>query len=165
MANLTSLKVLVCAAANVCLLLNLPCHAASADGFSDPEPVQIVGYSGDAMEPFISRDGKYLFFNNRNDPGVDTNLHWADNVDGKTFRYRGEIQGVNTRSLEGVPSMDRAGTFYFISPRSYDRTLSTIYHGQFNNGRVENVELLEGLSRQQRCGCARSSPVQLILVG
>jgi hypothetical protein len=28
--------------------------------------------------------------------------------------------------------------------------LSTIYRGQFNNGRVENIELVEGLSRQQR---------------
>ena len=31
--------------------------------FSTPELVHIVGYTGDAMEPFLSRDGQFLFFN------------------------------------------------------------------------------------------------------
>lgn len=34
--------------------------------FGDPKRVEIIGYRGDAMEPFISRDGAYLFFNNLN---------------------------------------------------------------------------------------------------
>lgn len=36
--------------------------------FADPERVTIQGYDGDAMEPFLSRDGRFLLFNNRNDP-------------------------------------------------------------------------------------------------
>ncbi len=34
--------------------------------FTNPQPVTIEGYSQDAMEPFISPDGNYLFFNNSN---------------------------------------------------------------------------------------------------
>ncbi|MFQ6087920.1 MAG: hypothetical protein ACE5K0_03340 [Candidatus Methanofastidiosia archaeon] len=32
--------------------------------FKNPQKVEIIGYDGDALEPFISRDGQYLFFNN-----------------------------------------------------------------------------------------------------
>jgi hypothetical protein len=35
-----------------------------------------MGYTGDAMEPFLSRDGELLFFNSLND-GRDTSLFLA----------------------------------------------------------------------------------------
>jgi len=114
--------------------------------FANPQRVTIQGYSDHAMEPFISRDGKYLFFNNSNDPAVDTNLHWAERIDDFTFRYKGEIGGVNTTALEGVASMDRDGVFYFVSTRSYDQTSSTIYRGTFDNGTVTGVDLAPGVS-------------------
>jgi len=114
--------------------------------FSHPEPVTIRGYGGDAMEPFITRDGKYLFFNNSNDPKVDTNLHWAERVSDVVFQYRGEIAGVNTAALEGVPSMDRNGVFYFVSNRSYGQTASTLYRGKFSNGKLSAIELVPGVS-------------------
>jgi len=114
--------------------------------FANPQRVMIQGYSDHAMEPFISRDGKYLFFNNSNDPAVDTNLHWAERIDDLTFQYKGEIEGVNTTALEGVASMDRNGVFYFVSTRSYDQTASTIYRGTFDNGTVTGVELAPGVS-------------------
>ncbi|NBC86302.1 MAG: hypothetical protein GVY25_08930 [Bacteroidetes bacterium] len=44
---------------------------ATYDAFSAPARVQINGYDGDAMEPFLSRDGQFLLFNNRNDPSVN----------------------------------------------------------------------------------------------
>src|SRR5271156_637330 len=44
-----------------------------SDLYDHPEPVVISGYQGNAMEPFISPDGHYLFFNNENDPKVNTN--------------------------------------------------------------------------------------------
>ena len=56
------------------------------------------------MEPFITRDGRYLFFNNRNDPRVDTNLHYAERVDDATFDYRGELRGANSPALDGAVS-------------------------------------------------------------
>jgi Tol biopolymer transport system component len=114
--------------------------------FANPQRVTIQGYSDHAMEPFISRDGKYLFFNNSNDPAVDTNLHWAERIDDLTFRYKGEIGGANSTKLDGVPSMDRNGIFYFVSTRSYDQTASTIYRGSFDNGTVTGVDLAPGVS-------------------
>jgi hypothetical protein len=100
------------------------------------------------MEPFLTRDGRFLLFNNSNDPKADTNLHYAERVDDLTFDYRGEIGGVNTAALEGVPSVDRDGNFYFVSTRSYKETLSTLYRGRWMNGRVFGVALVAGVSEK-----------------
>ena len=115
--------------------------------FADPQRVTILGDSDDTMEPFISRDGTYLFFNNSNNPAVNTNLYWAERVDDLTFQFRGEIGGVNTAALEGVASMDRNNVFYFVSTRSYAQTSSTLYRGTFADGTVSGVELVPGISR------------------
>jgi len=117
--------------------------------FHDPQPVAIQGYDGDAMEPFLSRDGRYLFFNNSNDSKVNTNLYWAERVDDLHFKFRGEIEGVNTPALEAVASMDRQGNFYFVSNRSYGQTASTLYRGKFANGKLTSIELIPGVSRAQ----------------
>jgi hypothetical protein len=114
--------------------------------FSHPRLVIIAGYDGDVMEPFLTRDGEHLFFNNRNDPGVNTNLLWADRVDDLHFRYRGEIAGVNTAALEAVASMDSSGNFYFVSNRSYSKTASTLYRARFADGALTNIELVPGIS-------------------
>jgi Tol biopolymer transport system component len=123
----------------------LPTSPSSVD-FQNPQRVTIDGYNDDAMEPFLTRDGKYLFFNNLNEPKVNTNLHWAERIDDLHFKYRGEIQGVNTPALEGVASMDRQGNFYFVSNRSYDQTASTIYRARFADGALSKVELAPGVS-------------------
>jgi len=114
--------------------------------FTNPQRVSINGYSDHAMEPALSRDGQYLFFNNSNAATVNTNLHWAVRIDDLTFQYKGEIIGVNTTYLEAVASMDRNNVFYFVSTRSYDTTHSTIYRGTFTNGTISGVELVPGIS-------------------
>ena len=83
------------------------------------QPVTVRGYAGDAMGPHIPRDARYLLFNNLNHPNVDTNLHYAERIDGATFQYRGQIEGANTPALEGTPTTDRQGDIYFVSTRSY----------------------------------------------
>lgn len=113
--------------------------------FANPQRVIILGYNDHAMEPALSRDGQYLFFNNSN-AAVNTNLHWAVRIDGLTFQYQGEIGGVNTTALEGVASMDRNNVFYFVSNQSYVTTLSTLYRGTFTSGTVSGVELVPGVS-------------------
>ncbi len=117
--------------------------------FRNPEPVTIVGYDQDAMEPFVSPDGQYLLFNNLNSPAVNTNLQYATRIDELTFQYQGEIQGVNTAELEGTPSMDEQNRLFFISVNSYGATQSTIYQGIFNDGRVSDVQLVDNLSRER----------------
>jgi hypothetical protein len=114
--------------------------------YSAPQQVTITGYNGDAMEPFISRDGKFLLFNNSNEAPANTNLHYAARVNDVTFQYRGEIANANSSALEGVPTMDKAGNLYFVSTRSYGETFSTIYHAKFANGAATNVTLVPNIS-------------------
>src|SRR5262249_32726306 len=116
--------------------------------FGNPERITIRGYSDHAMEPFITRDGRYLFFNNSNDPSVNTNIHYAERINDLTFEYKGEVAGVNTQAIEGVPTMDKNGAFYFISTRSYKETLSTIYQGRFSKGALTGVKIVEGVSEK-----------------
>ena len=39
---------------------------------SDPRPVVVEGYDDHLMEPFVTRDGKFLLFNNSNEPPEKT---------------------------------------------------------------------------------------------
>src|SRR5438132_9201114 len=130
----------------VALLLAVACGAkqpaATPDDdfeFANPTAVTIAGYSGDAMEPFITRDGRYLIFNNSNEIPSETDLHWAERIDDLTFAYRGKLEGANSPALDAVASVDSNGTIYFVTTRSYDQTLMTIYRGQFNRGVVRDV--------------------------
>lgn len=117
--------------------------------FDTPQKVTLTGYNGHIMEPFLSRDGAILFFNNRNLPSDNTNLHWATKTNTSTFTYKGEIQNVNTEHLEGVPTLDTNGVLYFVSPRSYNQTFSTIYKASFSNGTASEISLVEGVSKNQ----------------
>ncbi len=117
--------------------------------FSTPKQVTINGYTGDIMEPFLSRDGKILFFNNLNSSAVNTNIYYATRIDDVTFSYQGEVNGVNTDSLEATACMDDNNNMFFISTRSYSDTLSSIYTGTFDNGNVTGVKLVEGISKDK----------------
>jgi hypothetical protein len=119
--------------------------------FTNPERVTINNYNNDAMEPFISLDGKYLFFNDSNNPppGTSTKLYYATRINDVTFDFVGEIAGANAAGLNAVASMDANGKFYFISTRSYMQTFSTIYWADFTAGSVSNVELLPGVSKRK----------------
>jgi WD40-like Beta Propeller Repeat len=142
-----------------CFLMCAPFSVRAADApdarptfgvFSNPEPVTIEGYSQDAMEPFISPDGNYLFFNNSNAPTVDTNLYYATRIDDVTFQYQGEVGGVNSTALDAVASMDSNGTFFFVSTRNYAMPLfATIYWGTFSGGSVTGVAVVPGISKQK----------------
>jgi hypothetical protein len=114
--------------------------------FVDPQPVDIVGYDGDAMEPFVSRDGRYLLFNNRPE-APNTNLYVAQFASPTRLVFLGELAGANGAALDAVASLDRSGTLYFISTRSYAQTLSTVYRARFRDGGIDGVELVEGVSR------------------
>ena len=114
-----------------------------------PRRVVISGYQGDTMEPFISRDGRYLLFNNLNQPPVNTDIFYAERQDDFNWMFRGPVRGVNTPALEGCPTMDRNGQMFFVSPRDYARTLCTIYTGKFKDGEVAEVRLVESISRKQ----------------
>lgn len=127
--------------------LTLIAAASDDPEFGTPARVTITGYSGDAMEPFLTRDGSMLLFNNLNDPPSETDLHWAERIDDLTFVYRGKVEGANSSALDAVPTVDSAGNIFFVTTRSYLETLTSIYRGRFSRGVVTEAAPLPGISR------------------
>ncbi|QQG35490.1 MAG: hypothetical protein HYS17_08085 [Micavibrio aeruginosavorus] len=114
------------------------------DSYGPAEMVEIEGYDGHIMEPFLTTDGKYLLFNNENYPEADTDLHIAERTGTLSFKYLGKLKGANTRALDGAPSMDSAGNVYFTTTRAYGDKLDTIYTGVFDGKRLKNVRVAPG---------------------
>ena len=115
--------------------------------FGAPAHVRVSGYAGELMEPFLSRDGQTLFFNNRNDPPDATDLHVATRVDDLTFSYLHPLAGASSARLDAVASADASGRLYFVSLRSYDTTLVSVFAGDLSAGDVTNVTAVAGISR------------------
>ncbi len=113
--------------------------------FANEQPVNIVGYTGNAMEPSISRDGQYLFWNSLND-SVDTKLFYAKKIDAGTFQFVGEVQGVNGTAphLDAVGSIDLNNNFYWVSTRNFPKEIKNYQRGTFVNGTVTGVRPVEG---------------------
>lgn len=127
---------------------------ASADGpddrsFAEPHCLDIAGYRGDAMEPFVTRDGRYLLFNSSNAPTAQTDLFVATiEGGGASARFVGPLTGANSTALDGVPTVSDSGALYFVSLRSYDLATATIHHGRFVDGAARDVALVDGLPRR-----------------
>ena len=108
--------------------------------------VTITGLSFDAMEPFISPDGNYLFFNNLND-GIETRLYYALRVNDSTFNFLGEVNGTNQPippHLDAVADMDESNNFYWTSTRDYPIELDNLFHGTFSTGDVTDIGRVHG---------------------
>jgi len=114
--------------------------------FSDPAPVTIAGYTGSAMEPFVSLDGRYLLFNTSNVAPAIPSLQFAVRSGPRSFTYGGPIRGANQPGfLSGTPSMDRDGILYFVSTRNYAARRATVYAGRFDSGAVTKVHAVAGV--------------------
>ena len=108
--------------------------------------VTIKDLSFDAMEPFISPNGKYLFLNNLND-GVDTKLFYAIKINDSTFNFIGELNGTNQSEqpyLDAVADLDTLNNFYWTSTRDYPTILENLFHGEFDKGNVVNIGRVYG---------------------
>ena len=120
---------------------------SSKELFSKNTEVRILGYDGDAMEPFISRDGKYMFFNSEHSPMTEKDIYFAERVDDYTFQFKGEVRNINTKAVDGVPTMDNDGNFYYVSTDAYKPgNLVTVYRGQFEDGEIKNISPIPELS-------------------
>jgi hypothetical protein len=113
--------------------------------FIEEQAITILGYNSHAMEPFITKDGNYLFFNSLND-GINTSLYYAQKQDYKTFTFMGEISGVNgvAPHLDAVASLDMHNDFYFVSTRNYPAVIENLQTGQFDDGTVSDVTPVYG---------------------
>ena len=146
--NLISLLVLIGLIVLVCVSIGCQKESIIDPVLSDSEfinerIVNINGYTSDAMEPYISRDGKYLFFNNHQGTN-GKELYYAERINDTVFEFKGEIEGVNTEHVDGNPTMDAQNNFYFISTRDLDTGSKTIFGGIFNNGTVSNLQKISG---------------------
>jgi hypothetical protein len=123
-----------------------PDDGPQTGAFGPPQLVTILGYdeSLGAMEPFLARDGRTLLFNSQHRGKTPPDLYWAERIDDRTFRFRGEIGGANSDAVDGAPSMDRNGRLYFISPRDYARRLKTIHTARFEGGSISGLHLVDG---------------------
>jgi Tol biopolymer transport system component len=117
------------------------------DLYIDPRPVDISGYAGCAMEPFLSPDGKFLFFNT-SDESKSKTMRFAARTGPDSFRYLGELPGVNRHSGDAVdaavPSLDATGRFFFTSTRQYGEDRHSIFAGDFDGAAVTHVHPVEG---------------------
>jgi hypothetical protein len=117
--------------------------------FGKPSRVTINGYTGNSMEPFLSRDGSVLFFNNLNSAPENTDLHWSTKINDTTFQYQGELSGINTPALEAVATMDSNGVFYFVSDRNYATTFCSIYKSTYLSGTISNIAQVDSISKYE----------------
>ena len=138
----------------IILLLMISCSSNDRDfiepisypSFGAEIEVTINGISFDSMEPFISSDGNYLFFNNLND-GINTKLFYSTKINDSTFNYAGELTGTNQSTvphLDAVADMDSKGNFYWTSTRNYPAELDNVFRGSFNLGKVIDIERVHG---------------------
>ncbi|WP_457569445.1 hypothetical protein [Desulfurobacterium sp.] len=111
-------------------------------GFKNERAVIIINFNSDAMEPFITKDDKYLFFNDNN--GSNKNIYYAEKIDNTTFQFKGEIAGVNSPYVDANPTMDDQNNFCFISTRNLNTDTKTIYCGIFKNGTVTGIHQING---------------------
>jgi len=89
--------------------------------FSNPQEVKIQGLPTGAYgrpisteEPFVSRDGRFLFFNTAQAEN-NKDLHYAQFINNK-WEYKGEIgPGINNeKEVQANPTMDKHFNFYYI---------------------------------------------------
>ncbi len=135
--------------------------------FGTPVEVEIIGYNGDSMEPFISRDGKYLFFNNLNSSLLpngnfnDTNIFFAERINYDTFKFRGAIKGADTdcisnkNELEAVPSMDNYYNFFFINTINYLNKnspyyMKSLFKAKFSSGELKKISSVKLIFHEKR---------------
>jgi hypothetical protein len=112
---------------SICLsVLSISCssnddnNAISYPSFGSEIDVTINGLVFDAMEPFLSPNRNYQFFNNLND-GINTKLYYANKVSDSTFNFEGELLGTNQATsphLDAVADMDTDGIFIGHRPET-----------------------------------------------
>lgn len=104
--------------------------------WSDVKPSAFIA-DGRAQEPFISPDGKKIFFTSHADIYVSSR-------EGSTWSAPVKLESpVNTAAEEYHPTVTFNGTLYFCSMR--DNSKGDIYRSKYVNGNYTKVEKLDSL--------------------
>ncbi|MBN1597552.1 MAG: T9SS type A sorting domain-containing protein [Bacteroidales bacterium] len=114
--------------------------------YNDEKQITVNELTFDAMEPFITPDGNYLFFNCSNE-SVIVKLFYASRVNDSTFNFEGELNGPNQEAaqcLDAVADIDSLNNFYWTSTRDYPGEFENLFHGTFTEGSVSNIGRVRG---------------------
>lgn len=126
-------------------------NEAVSNLYADPQRVEIVGYNEDAMEPAVSLDGQYLFFNGSNAGDVEMHISYAKRMSANRFQYLGLLPGARSQHRDMAPSMDSRNDMFFTTDRSFGLDAKTVYFGSFKQSEVTKVSSANG-SVSRGCG-------------
>lgn len=111
--------------------------------YASPQAVEVNGYDGQVMEPALSADGKYIFFNNENS-AKSVKLYYAKRTGKLSFKFMGELKGANDGQLSAAPTLDSKGRIYFTTDRVYPDTFQSTFAATFNGKGVTEPKPVEG---------------------
>lgn len=114
------------------------------DLYGSPESVRIDGYGDDCMEPFVTSDGSYLFFNDSNSAEVQTHIHIARRSGKLSYKHLGMVPGTVSPSKDMAPCVDASGNFYFTTLRSFSKDGHSLYVGKLAGEAVSDVKVVPG---------------------
>lgn len=100
------------------------------DLYETPQLVKIVDYDDDLMEPCVTGDGAFVFFNNNNSDKIETHLRIAKRMGPNKFLFLGTVAGTQSEAKDMAPSIDDALNFYFTSLRTYDSNHQSLFVGK-----------------------------------
>jgi len=115
-------------------------HTRFVDGiWQVPEKISLSGNSWSDLDPFISPDGKHLFFISTRPvhDGENTKKNmdlWVADRSGAEWGSPRWIENVNSEGKEGSPSVTRDGTLYFFSDRQNNPNKNALYESKFLDG-------------------------------
>ncbi len=114
--------------------------------WTEPEIAPFSGTYRD-KEPFISPDGRRLFFSSNrpvdgSTPKRDMDIWFVDKTATGWSEPRHLDAPVNTDSYDWHASVTADGTLYFISDRKAERRFNNIYRARLVDGKYTSVEML-----------------------
>ncbi len=114
-------------------------------GWTMPKPLSLSDRF-DARNPFLSTDGKKLYFFGRkapaDDPSVAYKIWVAARKSGAWIEPRALESSVNSGKWDAGPSVAQDGTLYFTSYRDGSRGMFDIYRAIYSKGSYRQAERL-----------------------
>ena len=122
--------------------------------FENPQAIDIHGLPNGAggtpistEEPFVSRDGRFLFFNTGEHEN-NKDLHYAECIPNR-WVYRGQIgpNVNNAKDVQGNPTMDSSYNFFYIDSGSE----TMVRMGRFSpdKGELTSIQDVEGVPKRE----------------
>lgn len=117
--------------------------------WAEPERLSLSSEEWSDLDPFVSPDGKKLFFvSTRSEDGSadrrgNKNMDvWVAVSSGTEWVTPHRVENVNSNAKEGSPSVARDGTVYFFSDRTGGVDKNAIYESRYVRGHYQMPVLL-----------------------